>query len=653
MIQNFEQNKSVSYCLLSSDADFIIPWGVKDPLFIHAEITADEGVMHELAPEADFEVDTEDGVLKLISNNYASSNSVLTIFEGKRQKLKVYDRDDKKSPHSLVRESDLDPIHSRLDIVDALHVKTEDIAQKIETVESGIKDKLQEKGEKLQSLATKTDKIEQKIEAKEEKIQSLTAKTDETAQQVQSLSAYTEGFCKKVDQIDLSKIEGLDPKTREYLKGIQSQLNRHNLSLRYDDSCNINPAIDFNNGAGKLAAQIYMDLDSKFQALAIGAVGDDKVYRAYIKLYKDKDVYINGQKFIGGSDPSIFDEITRRLMPTFLGLLNGRTGVKCAVLKPGLEYKLWSTISGDFIDYWETPSENSSGYLSTAASLSLSISDEDKAKTWRIIGRTRSNYFDRWYWLQEVIDPESTVAIKTVSTSTLKDNFVDLQTMQSRMNNLVDTTTLDTRLQTLDNKLQAVEKSISATVSGNIITLKQELEAMEKKFKELEPLKEYFSPTGNLVLKQKAEAHTPSITFKDMQGKDTHYVFSRGDKLNIVVAGQDGDLGNRISISPRDIKFNDHTIDEIIKESLKHRTGVFGAELKGGKTYRLWDLVSGSEIVAWKYPCEDSSGYKHGGSNALMPSAENKAKTWRVFGISEWDHHGNKTYWLQEEITNG
>lgn len=285
---------------------------------------------------------------------------------------------------------------------------------------------------------------------------------------------------------------------------------------------------------------------------------------------------------------------------------------------------------GTEIELWQHPSQDKDGDLYHDVSSAIKPDNVDQEKRWEVVGKTHGTYGNHgtWHWLQEVIDPTSTAVLKTVSSSTLKDNLIDLQSMQKQLKDL------------------AGHRSTSST---EVSDLTQRIEAMER---EIESLKSHFSSTGNLILKQKTDSHTPSIIYQDMQGKDTHYIFVRGDKLNMAVSNGDSNLGQHLSVSPRAVTVNDHTVEEIINNKLQYRTGVFGAELKWRATpYVLWkEIIPGTEIVSWRYPCEDSSGYKHSGSKALLSDDESKAKSWRIFGISTWEHHGDTTYWIQEVI---
>ncbi|QTP63552.1 hypothetical protein HUT03_02205, partial [Candidatus Liberibacter africanus] len=84
--------------------------------------------------------------------------------------------------------------------------------------------------------------------------------------------------------------------------------------------------------------------------------------------------------------------------------ISGRTATRCARLQGDRNFG--DEITGYEIQRWQYPSENSSGYLSGSwadGECDAFPSAEDKAKRWRVLGRTRGHY-GRWHYLQEVID---------------------------------------------------------------------------------------------------------------------------------------------------------------------------------------------------------------------------------------------------------
>ncbi|ADR52308.1 hypothetical protein CKC_02795 [Candidatus Liberibacter solanacearum CLso-ZC1] len=108
--RNFEQDKSVSYSLLTSR--FVIPWEIEDYRKIHAEVETSDGRRNELVLEDDFEVDCEDNFLTLKNTDL---KGILRIYDGEKQELKYSIDPNIQSPHNLLRYGDLSPIYLRLE----------------------------------------------------------------------------------------------------------------------------------------------------------------------------------------------------------------------------------------------------------------------------------------------------------------------------------------------------------------------------------------------------------------------------------------------------------------------------------------------------------------------------------------------------------
>ncbi|AEL31355.1 conserved hypothetical protein [Liberibacter phage FP2] len=337
MQYNFEQSKDVSYRLFGSY--FVIPWTVKDPSRIHAEVKYPDGNMEELSPERDFKVDVDESSLILSSKRWINNNNALRIFEGEKQTFKDFNIEVQKK-------------------VNQVNVLT----QKMNTIDGIVND----------------------------------------------LAIQTEDVGRKLEQIDLSKVEGLDPQTRKYLQDIQTQLTSDTLTLqlddtRVDDTRGYDSSIRFKDKDGALGGSITRVVKGDITGLSIATKNKSGSLENRIKFYDDKDVYINGQCFVKGTDTSIFDEIARQLTPRFLGLLQGRTMVRSANLRE--KASIGDIITGDKIAYWAYPSENSSGYISASATQehTMAVSAENARKRWRIMGKTDS-YYITLYWLQEVIN---------------------------------------------------------------------------------------------------------------------------------------------------------------------------------------------------------------------------------------------------------
>ncbi|QOI69821.1 hypothetical protein [Candidatus Liberibacter asiaticus] len=165
MQYNFEQSKDVSYRLFGSY--FVIPWTVKDPSRIHAEVKYPDGNMEELSPERDFKVDVDESSLILSSKRWINDNNALRIFEGEKQTFKDFNIEVQKKVNQVA------VLTQKMNIIDGI----------------------------VNDLATQTKDVGRKLE-----------------------------------QIDLSKLEGLDPQTRKYLQDIQTQLTSDTLTLQHDDT---------------------------------------------------------------------------------------------------------------------------------------------------------------------------------------------------------------------------------------------------------------------------------------------------------------------------------------------------------------------------------------------------------------------------------
>nr|AEK99006.1 hypothetical protein [Candidatus Liberibacter asiaticus] len=504
---NFEQTKSVTYWAVGSK--FVIPWDIKDPSRIHAEVGYSDGRVQELAISQDFDVD---GLNALLTVNNREGDFI-RIFEGEKQTFKEYNSDSPRAPHNLVKEADLYPLHTRLDgvetivsdlnnmknriqeleqidlskleqidlsemavltqkmnivdgIVNDLATQTEVVGRKLEQIDLSkleqidlsemavltqktniidgiVKDlatQTEVVGRKLEQidlskleqidlsemavltqkmnivdgivndLATQTEVVGRKLEqidlSKLEQIDLsemavLTQKMNIVDGIVNDLATQTEVVGRKLEQIASSKVEGLDPQTRKYLQAIQTQLTSDTLMLQYDDTRRYDPYIRFKDNDGALGGSIRRVGKGDLKSLSISTKGKSGSLENRINFYDNKDVYINGQCFVKGTDTSIFDEIKRQLKPYILGLLQGRTMVRCANLHETAS--IGDIITGDKIAYWAYPSENNSGYLSPSYTQDQAVSDEEKHKRWKIRGITRSYYYTG-YWLQEVIN---------------------------------------------------------------------------------------------------------------------------------------------------------------------------------------------------------------------------------------------------------
>nr|AEK99001.1 hypothetical protein [Candidatus Liberibacter asiaticus] len=320
----------------------------------------------------------------------------------------------------------------------------------------------------VNNLATQTEVVGRKLEqidlSKLEQIDLseiavLTQKMNIIDGIVNNLATQTEVVGRKLEQIASSKVEGLDPQTRKYLQDIQTQLTSDTLTLQLDDTRGYDSSIRFKDKDGALGGLIKREVKGNLTGLSIATKDKSGSLVDRVKFYDDKDVYINGQCFVKGTDTSIFDEIKRQLKPYILGLLLGRTMVRSANLRE--KASIGDIITGDKIAYWAYPSENSSGYISVSATQehTMAVSDEEKHKRWKIRGITRSYYYTG-YWLQEVIDSNN-ITFKTVGNSTLADNLIDLNNMKNRIQELEKIESknaqLQKRIDDLEQRLKTLE----------------------------------------------------------------------------------------------------------------------------------------------------------------------------------------------------
>ncbi|XCD58002.1 hypothetical protein Q7M93_05430 (plasmid) [Candidatus Liberibacter asiaticus] len=369
---NFEQTKSVTYWAVGSK--FVIPWDIKDPSRIHAEVGYSDGRVQELAISQDFDVDGLNAWLTV--NN--REGDFIRIFEGEKQTFKDFNIEVQKEVNQVA------VLTQKMNIIDGivndLATQTKDVGRKLEQID--------------------LSKLEQ-IDLSEMAV--LTQKMNIVDGIVNNLATQTEVVGRKLEQIDLSKVEGLDPQTRKYLQDIQTQLTSDTLTLQLDDTRGYDSSIRFKDKDGALGGSITRVVKGDITGLSIATKNKSGSLENRIKFYDDKDVYINGQCFVKGTDTSIFDEIARQLTPRFLGLLQGRTMVRSANLRE--KASIGDIITGDKIAYWAYPSENSSGYISASATQehTMAVSAENARKRWRIMGKTDS-YYITLYWLQEVIN---------------------------------------------------------------------------------------------------------------------------------------------------------------------------------------------------------------------------------------------------------
>nr|AGL08759.1 hypothetical protein [Candidatus Liberibacter asiaticus] len=273
-------------------------------------------------------------------------------------------------------------------IVNDLATQTKDVGRKLEQIDLS----------KLEQIDL--SKLEQ-IDLSEMAV--LTQKMNIIDGIVNDLATQTEVVGRKLEQIASSKVEGLDPQTRKYLQDIQTQLTSDTLTLQYDDARGYDPSIRFKDKDGALGGSIRRVGKGDITGLSISTKDKSGSLVNRVTFYDDKDVYIHGQCFIGGTDTSIFDEIKRQLKPYILGLLRGRTTTWCARIR--VRASIGDIISGSDIEYWAYPSENGSGYISASATQehTMAVSAENARKRWRIMGKTDS-YYITLYWLQEVIN---------------------------------------------------------------------------------------------------------------------------------------------------------------------------------------------------------------------------------------------------------
>ncbi|OMH86504.1 hypothetical protein BWK56_05530, partial [Candidatus Liberibacter asiaticus] len=198
---NFEQTKSVTYWAVGSK--FVIPWDIKDPSRIHAEVGYSDGRVQELAISQDFDVD---GLNALLTVNNREGDFI-RIFEGEKQTFKEYNSDSPRAPHNLVKEADLYPLHNRLDGVETIVSDLNNMKNRIQELE--------------QIDLSKLEQIDLS------KMAVLTQKMNIIDGVVKDLATQTKDVGRKLEQIDVSKLEQIDlSKTAISDKSICSSLDK-------------------------------------------------------------------------------------------------------------------------------------------------------------------------------------------------------------------------------------------------------------------------------------------------------------------------------------------------------------------------------------------------------------------------------------------
>ncbi|UKY34137.1 hypothetical protein IDJ79_05345 [Candidatus Liberibacter asiaticus] len=415
---NFEQTKSVTYWAVGSK--FVIPWDIKDPSRIHAEVGYSDGRVQELAISQDFDVDGLNAWLTV--NN--REGDFIRIFEGEKQTFKEYNSDSPRAPHNEVQKkvNQVAVLTQKMNIIDGivndLATQTKDVGRKLEQIDLSkleqidlsemavLTQKMNIVDGKVNNLATQTEVVGRKLEQIDlSEMAVLTQKMNIVDGIVNDLATQTKDVGRKLEQIASSKAEGLDPQTRKYLQDIQTQLTSNKLTLQHDDTRGYDSSIRFKDKDGVLDGSIKRVVKGDITGLSIATKNKSGSLENRINFYDDMDVYINGQCFVKGTDTSIFDEIKRQLKPYILGLLQDRTTTRCARIR--VKASIGDIISGSDIEYWAYPSENSSGYIYISASVTqehkMAVSAENARKRWRIMGKTDS-YYITLYWLQEVIN---------------------------------------------------------------------------------------------------------------------------------------------------------------------------------------------------------------------------------------------------------
>nr|AEK98990.1 hypothetical protein [Candidatus Liberibacter asiaticus] len=197
---NFEQTKSVTYWAVGSK--FVIPWDIKDPSRIHAEVGYSDGRVQELAISQDFDVD---GLNALLTVNNREGDFI-RIFEGEKQTFKEYNSDSPRAPHNLVKEADLYPLHNRLDGVETIVSDLNNMKNRIQELEQIDLSKLEQID--LSEMAVLT----QKMNIIDGIVNNLATQTKDVGRKLEQidLSKLEQIDLSKLEQIDLSKLEQID-----------------------------------------------------------------------------------------------------------------------------------------------------------------------------------------------------------------------------------------------------------------------------------------------------------------------------------------------------------------------------------------------------------------------------------------------------------
>ncbi|AKK20079.1 hypothetical protein G293_02235 [Candidatus Liberibacter africanus PTSAPSY] len=262
---------------------------------------------------------------------------------------------------------------------------------------------------KLENLVTAQEKLK-KFEAEvAEQITRLENKTDSIETGAKNLTEVVTALGSKVDNVDVIQLD----KDVSFLSAKILELDKATQKIQ-----DLNQKTDTLDGNVKDLNQKTKDTVAQFETIN----GENKSFEDKISLLKQT---INTQKLeiadlkkclssfvdlktlearIEALQQRIKKESIEALQQRIKKEISGRTAIRCARLQ--VDRNFGDAPLGTEIQRWQYPSENSSGYLSFSwadGECDALPSAEDKAKRWRVLGRT-IGYYGRWHYLQEVID---------------------------------------------------------------------------------------------------------------------------------------------------------------------------------------------------------------------------------------------------------
>ncbi|WCM58420.1 hypothetical protein NLY32_05355 [Candidatus Liberibacter asiaticus] len=536
---NFEQTKSVTYWAVGSK--FVIPWDIKDPSRIHAEVGYSDGRVQELAISQDFDVDGLNAWLTV--NN--REGDFIRIFEGEKQTFKDFNIEVQKEVNQVA------VLTQKMNIIDGivndLATQTKDVGRKLEQID--------------------LSKLEQ-IDLSE--IAVLTQKMNIVDGIVNNLATQTEVVGRKLEQIDLSKLEQID------LSEIAVLTQKMNI---------------IDGIVNDLATQTK-DVGRKLEQIDLSEMA----------VLTQKMNIVDG---IVNNLATQTEVVGRKLEQIDLSKLEQIDLSEIAVLTQKM-----NIIDGIVND--------------------LATQTKDVGRKLEQIDLSKLEQID----------------LSEMAVLTQKMNIVD-----GIVNNLA------TQTEVVGRKLEQIDLS---KLEG--------LDPQTRKY--LQDIQTRLTSDTLTLQHDDTRRYDSSILFKDkdgaLGGSITRAVKGDITGLSISTKDKSGSLVDRVKFyDDKDvyihgkcfIRGTDTSIFDEIKRQLKPyilgllqgRTMVRSANLR--EKASIGDIITGDKIAYWAYPSENSSGYISASAtqeHTMAVSAENARKRWRIMGKT--DSYYITLYWLQEVI---